>query len=123
MTSTASRGQLAAAISNAIVGIHSQYYGKGPTKAKTYLIDDTVICVMQDVFTTVERTLIDGNPVAPERCCQQVADDGIAAQTPIRQNDHAIRQIDLIVVAEGRRPAAHGTRLGRNTSIEFRALR
>jgi uncharacterized protein YbcI len=56
---TTSRGQLAAAISNAIVGIHSKHYGKGPTKAKTYLIDDSVVCVMQDVFTTVERTLID----------------------------------------------------------------
>jgi uncharacterized protein YbcI len=59
MTGTASRGQLAAAISNAIVGIHSKHYGKGPTKAKTYIIDDTVVCMMQDVFTTVERTLID----------------------------------------------------------------
>jgi uncharacterized protein YbcI len=59
MTQTASRGQLAAAISNAIVGIHSKHYGKGPTKAKTYLIDDSIVCVMQDVFTTVERTLID----------------------------------------------------------------
>lgn len=59
MTGTASRGQLAAAVSNAIVGIHSKHYGKGPTKAKTYLIDDMVVCVMQDVFTTVERTLID----------------------------------------------------------------
>jgi uncharacterized protein YbcI len=59
MTGTASRGQLAAAISNAIVGIHSKHYGKGPTKAKTYLIDDMVVCVMQDVFTTVERTLIE----------------------------------------------------------------
>jgi len=49
---------MAAAISNAIVGIHSRHYGKGPTKAKTYLIEDTVVCVMQDVFTTVERTLI-----------------------------------------------------------------
>jgi uncharacterized protein YbcI len=58
MTGTISRGQLAAAISNAIVGIHSKHYGKGPTKAKTYIIDDTVVCVMQDVFTTVERTLI-----------------------------------------------------------------
>jgi uncharacterized protein YbcI len=59
MTGTASRGQLTAAISNAIVGIHSKHYGKGPTKAKTYLIDDMVVCVMQDVFTTVERTLIE----------------------------------------------------------------
>ncbi|MEA2495887.1 MAG: hypothetical protein QOJ29_3798 [Thermoleophilaceae bacterium] len=61
MTGTTSRGQLAAAISNAIVGIHSKHYGKGPTKAKTFLIEDTVICVMSDVFTTVERTLIDNN--------------------------------------------------------------
>ena len=59
MTGTVSRGQLAAAVSNAIVGIHSKHYGKGPTKAKTYLIEDTIVCVMQDVFTTVERTLID----------------------------------------------------------------
>ena len=44
-----------------MVGIHSKHYGKGPTKAKTYLIDDTVVCVMQDVFTTVERTLIDND--------------------------------------------------------------
>jgi uncharacterized protein YbcI len=59
MTSTTSRGQLAAAVSNAIVGIHSRHYGKGPTKAKTYLVDDVVITVMQDVFTAVERTLIE----------------------------------------------------------------
>jgi uncharacterized protein YbcI len=59
VTGTISRGQLAAAISNAIVGIHSKHYGKGPTKAKTYLVDDVVLTVMSDVFTTVERTLID----------------------------------------------------------------
>lgn len=52
---------MAAAISNAIVGIHSKHYGKGPTKAKTYVIDDMVVCVMQDVFTTVERTLIEND--------------------------------------------------------------
>jgi uncharacterized protein YbcI len=50
---------VAAAISNAMVGIHSRHYGKGPTKAKTYVLEDVVLTVMQDVFTTVERTLID----------------------------------------------------------------
>jgi uncharacterized protein YbcI len=59
MTGTASRGQVAAAISNAMVGIHSRHYGKGPTRAKTYVLEDVVLTVMQDVFTTVERTLID----------------------------------------------------------------
>jgi uncharacterized protein YbcI len=48
-----------ASISTGLVQLHSQYYGKGPTKAKTYLIDDTVICLLRGGFTTVERTLID----------------------------------------------------------------
>jgi uncharacterized protein YbcI len=59
MAGITSRGQLAAAISNAMVGIHSRHYGKGPTKAKTYLVDDVVVTVMSDVFTTLEHTLID----------------------------------------------------------------
>ncbi|OLE39031.1 MAG: hypothetical protein AUG48_00170 [Actinobacteria bacterium 13_1_20CM_3_68_9] len=42
-----------------MVRLHSRYYGKGPTKAKTYLVNDTVICVLRGGFTTVERTLID----------------------------------------------------------------
>jgi uncharacterized protein YbcI len=59
MAGTVSKGQLAASISNAIVGIYSKHYGKGPTKTKTYLLDDLVVTVMQDVFTTVEKTLIE----------------------------------------------------------------
>jgi uncharacterized protein YbcI len=54
-----------ASISTGLVQLHSQYYGKGPTKAKTYLVDDTVICLLRGGFTTVERTLIDqGNAEA-----------------------------------------------------------
>jgi uncharacterized protein YbcI len=42
-----------------LVRLHSRYYGKGPTKAKTYLVNDTVVCILRGGFTTVERTLID----------------------------------------------------------------
>ena len=48
-----------AAISEAIVSLHREYYGKGPTKAKTFLVDDTVLCLLQGGFTVVEKTLID----------------------------------------------------------------
>jgi uncharacterized protein YbcI len=48
-----------ASISTALVQLHSHYYGKGPTKAKTYIVDDTVVCLLRGGFTTVERTLID----------------------------------------------------------------
>lgn len=52
-------GRLAAAISDAIVKLHSTYYGKGPREAKTYLGDDYIFCVLKDPFTTVEQTLIE----------------------------------------------------------------
>lgn len=50
---------MAAAISTGLVQLHRQYYGKGPTKAKTYFVSDTVVCILEGGFTTVERTLID----------------------------------------------------------------
>ena len=48
------------AISNGLVHLMSDSYGRGPTKAKTYILDDSyVICVMHEIFTTAEQTLID----------------------------------------------------------------
>ena len=52
-------GERLAAISNAIVGIFRESYGRGPTKAKTYAFDDYVLCVLEDILTTVERTLVE----------------------------------------------------------------
>jgi uncharacterized protein YbcI len=46
-------------ISREIVRLHAQYYGRGPTRARTYLVDDLVVCVLEETFTAVERTLID----------------------------------------------------------------
>jgi uncharacterized protein YbcI len=58
-TQTRSPGTTAAAISDGLVHLHKEYYGKGPTKAKTYLVNDTVVCMLRGGFTVVERTLID----------------------------------------------------------------
>ncbi len=52
-----------AQISTGLVQLHSRYYGKGPTKAKTHMVDDTVVCVLRGGFTTVERTLLDTGEV------------------------------------------------------------
>lgn len=52
-------GPLLAEVTNTVVGLHSTHYGKGPTRSKSYLLDDVLVCVMRDVFTTVERTLIE----------------------------------------------------------------
>jgi uncharacterized protein YbcI len=56
---TTQPGAQLSAVSNAIVALMKRYYGRGPTAAKTYLLDDNLVVVMQDGFTTVERTLLD----------------------------------------------------------------
>ncbi|HET8673324.1 MAG TPA: DUF2294 domain-containing protein [Thermoleophilaceae bacterium] len=51
------RGPLLAAISNTIVGLYKRYYGKGPTKARSYVVDDMLVCVLRDGLTRAELTL------------------------------------------------------------------
>jgi uncharacterized protein YbcI len=53
------RGALVAAISNTIVGLHKRYFGKGPTKARSYLLDDMIVCVLRGGMTRAEQTLIE----------------------------------------------------------------
>lgn len=48
-----------AEISNAMVGLKKNFYGKGPTKAKTFLNDNYVFCVMEGGLTRNEETLIE----------------------------------------------------------------
>lgn len=64
MTEPLRGGHLLAAISTTIVGILREHYGRGPMKAKTYALDDIIVCVMRGSgFTALERTMMDsGDP-------------------------------------------------------------
>jgi uncharacterized protein YbcI len=51
-------GRLAAAISNKIVRVITDYTGRGPTRARAYMQDDLVSVVVQDTLTKGERSLV-----------------------------------------------------------------
>jgi uncharacterized protein YbcI len=53
-------GPLRAAISNAMVRIKQEFYGKGPERAKTYTFDNYVFTVLEAPLTTIEVTLKEG---------------------------------------------------------------
>jgi len=57
-------GHLLTAISTSIVGILREHYGRGPMKAKTYVLDDIIVVVMRGSgFTALEQTIMDsGEP-------------------------------------------------------------
>jgi uncharacterized protein YbcI len=51
-------GSIAAAISNATVRRTAEYTGRGPTKARTIIRDDTIVVVLQDTLTKGEQALV-----------------------------------------------------------------
>ena len=53
-------GKLLAEITNRIVSFMREHYGRGPIKAKTYVLDNLIVCVLSDGFTAIERTMVDG---------------------------------------------------------------
>lgn len=47
-----------AQVSNAMVGLKKEFYGRGPTKAKTFINDNYVFCVLEGGLTRNEETLL-----------------------------------------------------------------
>jgi uncharacterized protein YbcI len=59
-SSVRDHGDVLTAISNGMVGLLKEFYGRGPTRAKSYYQDDLVVCVLRGGFTRVEETLLAG---------------------------------------------------------------
>jgi uncharacterized protein YbcI len=55
-----SAGELQAALSNAIVRIMRDFYGKGAARSRTTIFDEYVFVILEDVLTTAEMTLRNG---------------------------------------------------------------
>jgi uncharacterized protein YbcI len=50
-------GELNAALTSALVGIHTQYLGRGPRTASTFHYGNIVVTLMHDVLTHAEKSL------------------------------------------------------------------
>jgi uncharacterized protein YbcI len=55
----ASGYELLSRISNEMVRLQKEFYGRGPVKAKSYMLDDLLVTVMRGGMTTAERTMLD----------------------------------------------------------------
>jgi len=80
------RGAVLTAISNGMVALLKEYYGVGPTQAKTYYQDDLVVCLLRGGFTRVEQTLLDGDRG------RAVIEQRMAFQDVMRQRFEAVVQ-------------------------------
>jgi uncharacterized protein YbcI len=48
------------AISEGMVALLKEFYGRGPTRVKSYYEDDLVVCLLRGGFSRVEQTLFEG---------------------------------------------------------------
>ena len=56
-------GRLLAEITDRLVLLVREHYGRSPVKAKTYVLDNLVVCVLSDGFIALERTMMEnGEP-------------------------------------------------------------
>ncbi len=53
-------GDVRTAISEGLVALLKEYYGRGPEETKTYVGEDLVVVLLRGGFTRVEQTLFDG---------------------------------------------------------------
>lgn len=80
-------GRLNAAIANAVVRIHSQYLGKGPSKGQAFFRDRVIVVVMEETLTKAERSLADSG-----------REDHVLA---MRQEFQRTMEADLVAAVEG----------------------
>jgi uncharacterized protein YbcI len=57
---TQTHGDVLTAISDGMVALLKEFYGRGPTRTKSYYEDDLVVCLLRGGFSRVEQTLLDG---------------------------------------------------------------
>ena len=67
-------GDVRTAISDGLVALLKEFYGRGPERTKTYVSGDLVVCLLRGGFTRVEQTLLEaghGDDVIRQRMAFQ----------------------------------------------------
>jgi uncharacterized protein YbcI len=105
------RGEVAAEISNGIVKLFSEYYGRGPVKAKTFLFDNYSLTVLEDTLTTAEATLVNAGRET------LVRDFRIAFQTEMANDFHRV-----VEQATGRKVMTYQSQIAFNPDVCFEAF-
>jgi uncharacterized protein YbcI len=59
-TPSINHGDVLTAISDGLVALLKEFYGRGPSRVKSYYEDDLVVCLLRGGFTRVEQTLLEG---------------------------------------------------------------
>ena len=72
-------GELNAAVTSALVGIHTEYLGRGPKRASTFHYGNVLVMLMHDVLTHADRSLARTNRCDAVRHIRQLYQETMEA--------------------------------------------
>ena len=87
------------AISNALVHLHKQAYGRGPTSARTYVQDDLLVCLLRGGYTRGEHMLRDHGELETLRDHRVVVQGTIEDQARAIVREHLGRDVVSVMSA------------------------
>jgi uncharacterized protein YbcI len=71
-------GEVLSEITSSIVSLYREHFGRGPTAAKTYALDDVIVCVLRNGLTVIEKTLFNGGKADTVRTMRAAFQDAVA---------------------------------------------
>jgi uncharacterized protein YbcI len=88
------------AISEQIVQLYLEAFGRGPTRARTYVEPQFAVCVLRDILTTAERTLLESDGRAEVEAARVTINEAIDR-----------RYISIVETQTGRQVLSHLARV------------
>ncbi len=75
-----SRGDIGQQISTRVVAIFKEHLGRGPTKARTTVTDDVVLCLLEDSLIKAEQSLVQAGKSDTVRSLRRELQDTMKAE-------------------------------------------
>jgi uncharacterized protein YbcI len=87
------KGEVAAAISSAVVKLMREYTGRGPTKARTHIDENLISVVLEDTLTMGERSLVRDGKVELVLATRKAFQQTMATQLVAAVERHSGRSV------------------------------
>lgn len=121
------QGRQAAAVSNAITRLHREFQGRGATTTRTVIQGNYVVAFLEDIYTPVERTLLDAGEADAVRENRQRFQSAmrerfvaaveeimgrpvVAFMSQVHMEPDLAAEIFVLAPVDGERPAVDGNR-------------
>jgi uncharacterized protein YbcI len=82
-----------------MVALHRKQFGRGAGAAKSFIVDDMVVCVLSDVYTQVEKTLIEAGKTEHVRETRQLHQLALGAEYRAAVESATGRKVQAFVSA------------------------